>query len=243
MWQNCHFCQIRHIRKLLGAPFTILYFGMFAIVAKIVNFALFAKFARFANIYGPPSLLCALPCWWLWQNSQFCHICQIGHICQLLWAPFTALCLASLPIVGKLSFSSYLPTSPTFMGPLPCFVLCLIGDCGKVVILLLILLLFAKFADIFSFLPFLLLRAFLDISLFVSSCSHSFNKTFRPSEKKKLPRWILGKLHQFKKRAENMRMNYYWTSDSLRAANHDLLSSKYIFKRAIGLAVSWDNPH
>ena len=44
---------------------------------------------------------------------------------QLLWAPFTALCFASLPIVAKLSFSPYLPNSPlspTFIGPLHCFV-------------------------------------------------------------------------------------------------------------------------
>ena len=107
---------------------------------KIVIFAIFAKFAAFANFYGPPSLLCALPRWRLWQNCHFRHICQIRR-----WGPFTALCFASLAIVAKLSFSPYLPNSPlspTFMGPLHCFVLCLVGDCGKIVIFAI----FAKFA-------------------------------------------------------------------------------------------------
>ena len=97
---------------------------------KIVIFAIFAKFAAFANFYGAPSLLCVLPRWRLWQNCHFRHICQIRRFRQLLWAPFTALCFASLAIVAKLSFSPYLPNSPlspTFMGPLHCFVFCLVG--------------------------------------------------------------------------------------------------------------------
>ena len=129
---------------------------------KIVIFAIFAKFAAFANFYGAPSLLCVLPRWRLWQNCHFRHICQVRR--QLLWGPYTALCFASLAIVAKLSFSPYLPNSPlspTFMGPLHCFVLCLVGDCGKIVIFAI----FAKFANIISFLQFLLLCAFLDISL------------------------------------------------------------------------------
>ena len=104
---------------------------------KIVIFAIFAKFAAFTNFYGPPSLLCVLPRWRLWQNCHFCHICQIHRFRQLLWGPYTALCFASLTIVAKLSFSPYLPNSPlspTFMGPLHCFVFCLVGDCGKIVI-------------------------------------------------------------------------------------------------------------
>ena len=68
---------------------------------KIVIFAIIAKFAAFANLYGPPSLLCVLPRWRLWQNCHFCHICQIRRFRQLLWAPFTALCFASLAIVAK----------------------------------------------------------------------------------------------------------------------------------------------
>ena len=117
---------------------------------KIVIFAIFAKFAAFANFYGPPSLLCVLPRWRLWQNCHFCHICQIRRFRQLLWAPFTALCFASLAIVAKLSFLPYLPNSPlspTFMGPLHCFVFCLVGDCGKIVIFAI----FAKFAVFANF--------------------------------------------------------------------------------------------
>ena len=117
---------------------------------KIVIFAIFAKFAAFANFHGPPSLLCVLPCWRLWQNCHFRHICQIRRFRQLSWAPFTALCFASLAIVAKLSFSPYLPNlplSPTFMGPLHCFVFCLVGDCGKIVIFAI----FAKFAAFANF--------------------------------------------------------------------------------------------
>ena len=112
---------------------------------QIVIFAIFAKFAAFANVYGPPSLHCALRRWRLWQNCHFRHICQIRRFRQLLWAPFNALCFASLPIVAKLSFLPYLPNSPispTFMGPLYCFLVCLVGDCGKIVIFAI----FANFA-------------------------------------------------------------------------------------------------
>ena len=71
---------------------------------KIVIFSKFAKFAAFANFYGPPSLLCVLPRWRLWQNCHFRHICQLRRF------------------------------RPTFMGPLYFFVLCLVGDFGKSVI-------------------------------------------------------------------------------------------------------------
>ena len=70
-------------------------------------------------------------CQELWQNCHFRHICQICHFHQLLWAPFTALCFPSLTIVAKLSFSPYLPNSllsPTFMGPLHCFLFFLVGE-------------------------------------------------------------------------------------------------------------------
>ena len=93
--------------------------GLVGNCSKILIFAIFTKFAALANFYGPPSLLCALPHWRLWQN------CHFRHICQLLWAPFTALCFALLGIVAKLSFLPYLPNSPpspTFMGPLHYFV-------------------------------------------------------------------------------------------------------------------------
>ena len=46
--------------------------------------------------------------------------------------------------------------------------LCPVGDCGKIVIFAI----FAKFANMFSFLPFLLLCAFLDIS-HVNGCGIS----------------------------------------------------------------------
>ena len=103
------------------------------------------------------------------------------HIRQLVWDPFIALCFALLTIVEKLLVSSYLPNSPnsphspTSRGPLHCFVLCLVGDCGKVVSFVI----FAKFANVFSFLPFLFLRAFLDISLLVltsTMCVWTFPK-------------------------------------------------------------------
>ena len=143
---------VRHIRQLLWAP-SLLHSFVLCLVGdcgKIVIFAIFPEFASFANFYGPPSLLCALPRWRLWQNCHFCHICQIRRFRQRLWAPFTALCFASLAIVAKLSFSPYLPNSPlstTVMGPLHCFVLCLVGDCGKFVIFAI----FAKFAAFANF--------------------------------------------------------------------------------------------
>ena len=119
---------------------------------KIVIFAIFAKFAASANFSWPPSLLCGLPRWRLWQNCHFCYIFQIHRFRQLLWAPFTALCFSSLAIVAKLSFSPYLPNSqlpPTFMGPLHCFVLVLVGDCGKIVIFA-IFFKFAAFANFYG---------------------------------------------------------------------------------------------
>ena len=119
---------------------------------KIVIFAICAKFAAFANLYGAPSLLCALPLWGLWQNCHFRHICQIRRLRQLLCCPYTALCFASLAIVAKLSFSPYLPNSPlspTFIFPLYCFVVCLVGDCGKIVIFA-IFSKFAAFANVYG---------------------------------------------------------------------------------------------
>ena len=117
---------------------------------KIVIFAILPNFAALANFHGPHSLLCVCPCWRLWQNCHFRHICQICHFRQLLWVPFTTLCFSSLAIVAKLSFSPYLPNSPlssTFMGPLHCFVFFLVGDCGKIIIFAI----FAKFAAFTNF--------------------------------------------------------------------------------------------
>ena len=176
LWQNCHFphiCQIRRFRQLLWGRYTALCFAWLAIannvaVANIISFLQFLLLCAFldiSRIASPPrfvlclcscllaffaSLLCALPRWRLWQNCHFRHINQIRRFRQFLWAPFTALCFASLAIVAKLSFSPYLPNSPlppTFMGPLYCFVLCLVGDCGKIVIFAI----FAKFAAFANF--------------------------------------------------------------------------------------------
>ena len=106
----------------------------------------FINFVRhILQLLWAPSLLCALPRWRLWQNCHFRHICQIRRFRQLLWAPFTALCFASLAIVAKLSFSpsfAKFAAFANFYGPLHCFVFCLVGDCGKIVIFAI----FAKFA-------------------------------------------------------------------------------------------------
>ena len=115
-----------------------------------------------------PSLLCALLHWRMCQNYHFHHTGRIRHIRQLHY-----LCFGLLVNVAKLSFTPYLPHSPTCMGPLigDCgrtrivifailgkfatfanlyrlphsFVLCLIGDCGKIVIFA-ILVKFANFS-------------------------------------------------------------------------------------------------
>ena len=130
LWQKFHFCHIYQIRRSRQL------------------------------LWAPFTALC-FPDRRLFQNCHFRHICQLRRSRQLLWAPFTALCFASLAIVEKLSFSPYLqnsPLSPTFMGPLHCFVLCLVGDCGKIVIFAI----FAKFAAFSNFyLPPSLLCVFL----------------------------------------------------------------------------------
>ena len=170
------FAKFAAFANFYGAPFTALCFACFVgDCGKIVIFAIFAKFAAFANFYGAPitalcfaslaivaklsfspylpnlptfmgplhscfaslaivaplsptfmgplSLLCALPRWRLWQN---CHSPLSPYVCPL-----------------------HSPLSPTVMGPLHCFVLCLVGDCGKIVI-------FAIFAKFAAFAPSLL---------------------------------------------------------------------------------------
>ena len=60
---------------------------------NIVIFVIFAKFPSIANFYESPSLLCALPCWRLWQNCHFRHICQIRrHV--LFFAIFVVVCIS-----------------------------------------------------------------------------------------------------------------------------------------------------
>ena len=68
---------------------------------KIVIFAIFAKFAAFANLYEPPSLLCALPRWRLWQNCHFRHICQIRHY-FLFFAIFVVVCISGHITLGAI---------------------------------------------------------------------------------------------------------------------------------------------
>ena len=68
---------------------------------KIVIFAIFAKFAAFANLYEPPSLLCALPRWRLWKNCHFRHICQIRHY-FLFFAIFVVVCISGHITLGAL---------------------------------------------------------------------------------------------------------------------------------------------
>ena len=65
-----------------------------------------------------------------------------------------------------------------FYGPPHCFVLCPVGDSGKIIVIFAI---FAKFALMFSFLPFLLFRAFLDIS---QSSSHVAETVARSVEQR-----------------------------------------------------------
>ena len=159
LWQNCnfrHICQIRRFRQLLWAPFKSGEFGKYG---ENDNFATIANEAKHKAVKGAHKSWRKRRIWQIWRKLQFCHnrqrgkarhICQIRRFRQRLWAPFTALCFASLAIVAKLSFSPYLPNSPlspTFMGPLYCFVLCLVGDCGKIVIFAI----FAKFAAFANF--------------------------------------------------------------------------------------------
>ena len=170
LWQNCHFrhiCQIRRFRQLLWAPFTALCFASLAIVAKL-SFSPYLPNSPFSPTFMGP-LYCFVLCLVgdCGKIVIFAIFAKFAAFANVYGAPFTALCFASLAIVAKLSFSPYLPNSPlspTFMGPLHCFVLCLVGDCGKIVIFAI----FAKFAIIISFLQFLLLCAFLDISHFSS---------------------------------------------------------------------------
>ena len=157
------YLPLRRFRQLLWAPFTALCFPSLTIVAKLSFSPYLPNLPLSSTFMGPFTALCFASLATV-ANCHFRHICQIRRFRQLLWAPFTAFCFSSLAIVAKLSFSPCLPNSPlspTCMSPLHCFVLCLVGDCGKIVIFAI----FAKFAIIFSFLPFLLLCAFLDISL------------------------------------------------------------------------------
>ena len=81
---------------------------------------------------------------------SFLPYLQNSPVSPTFMGPLIALCFAMLAILAKLSFSPYLPNlpvSPTFMGPPHCFVLCHVGDSGKIVIFAI----FAKFASIANF--------------------------------------------------------------------------------------------
>ena len=137
LWQNCHFCLICLIRLLLRAP-SLLHCFVLCLAGDCGKIVIFALFAKFAFFYGPPHCFIALCFASLaivaklsfspylpnlphspsfmgpliasllcalprWRLWQNCFFLHICQICQLLWAP-------SL---------------------LHCFVLCLVGDCGK----------------------------------------------------------------------------------------------------------------
>ena len=77
----------------------------------------------------------ALPCWQMWQNCHFRHICQIHRIRQLLWAP-SLLCAFLVGDCGKIVIAAIFATFAAFAnfyGPpsLLSIGLCLVGDCGK----------------------------------------------------------------------------------------------------------------
>ena len=119
LWQNCHFRHICQIRQYRQ----LLWGPLIALC--------FAWLAIVAILSFSPYLL----------NSQ---------VSPTFMGPLIALCFAWLAILAILSFSPYLPNSPvspTFMGPTHCFVLCLVGDCSKIVIFAI----FAKFASIANF--------------------------------------------------------------------------------------------
>ena len=91
---------------------------------KIVIFAIFTKFA---NFYGLPLLLCALPCWRLWQNCHIHRICLIRRR-SLFFASFVGACISghvswmkrmlrSKPSFSAKSVSSSQKTSSDFAKP------------------------------------------------------------------------------------------------------------------------------
>ena len=45
------------------------------------------QICQYRQLLWAPSLLCALPCWQMWQNCHFRHICQICQYRQLFMGP------------------------------------------------------------------------------------------------------------------------------------------------------------
>ena len=185
----------------MGPLDTALCFASLAIVAKL-SFSPYLPNSPLSPTFMGP-LLCFV----------FCLVGDCGKIvifAILPNSPFSptfmgplqiALCFASLTIVAKLSFSPYLPTfnsplSPIFMGTLHCFVFCLVGDCGKIVIFAILakLAVFANFygaPSLLCALPRLTIVAKLSFSPYLPNSPLSANFYGNPSLLCALPRWRL----------------------------------------------------
>ena len=74
------------------APLISLCFALLANVAKL-SFSPYLPNSPVSPILWAPSLLCALPCWRLWQNCHFRHICQIRQY-VLFFAIFVVACIS-----------------------------------------------------------------------------------------------------------------------------------------------------
>ena len=120
---------------------------------------MFAKLPSFAKLCRTPScLVLCLVC----KIFISRHIRQVSLIRQLSWHPY---CFMLCPVgeCGKIVLLTIFAKFTRFAGvyePPDCLVLCIVGECGKTVVFAI----FVKFSNIFSFLPFLLLRAFLTMS-------------------------------------------------------------------------------
>ena len=139
------FAKFASIANFYGAPhcFVLCHVGD---SGKIVIFATFAKFASIANFYGPLIALCFAMLAILAKLSFLPYL----PVSPTFMGPLIALCFALLVIVAILSFSPYLlkfASIANFYGAPHCFVLCPVGDSGKIVIFAI----FAKFASIANF--------------------------------------------------------------------------------------------
>ena len=155
------FAKFASIANFYG-PLTALYFALLTIVA-ILSFSPYLLNSPVSPTFMGPLIALCFALLAIVAKLSFSPYLLNSPVSPTFMGPLIALCFAMLAILAKLSFLPYLPNSPvspTFMGLPHCFVLCHVGDSGKIVIFAI----FAKFAIMFSFLPFLLLRAFLDIS-------------------------------------------------------------------------------
>ena len=116
LWQNCHFrhiSQIRRFRQLLWAPFTALCFALLAIVAKLSFSPYLPNSPLSPTFRGPPSLLCVLP------RSSSEYMAIVAIVIFAIFAKFAA-------FANFYGAPTLLCALPTFMGPLHCFVFCLV---------------------------------------------------------------------------------------------------------------------